>query len=60
VALLIGAAGLTTLDGGRCSAVPERACRIIRTYQNAPPQVGFLSRIALSLSDTQTHLRDRS
>jgi hypothetical protein len=51
MALLLGVGGLTTLDGFRCSVMPERACRIVETYRKAP-QVGFLSRIALSLSDT--------
>jgi hypothetical protein len=53
MALVLGVIGITSLDGLRCSVVPERACRIIQTYQNAP-EVGFLSRIALSLSDTNT------
>ena len=61
MALLLGVAGLTSFDGLRCSVVPERACRIIETYQNAP-EVGFLSRIALSLSATHGHqtARDKS
>ena len=50
VALVLGVAGLTSLDGVRCSIVPARACRIVETYRKAP-EVGFLSRIALSLSD---------
>jgi hypothetical protein len=60
VALLVGVAGLTSLDGLRCCVVPERACQIIRTYQSAPPEVGFLSRIALSLSEPHTVQRDRT
>ncbi|HET8547627.1 MAG TPA: hypothetical protein VFL57_06480 [Bryobacteraceae bacterium] len=59
--LVLGVAGLTSLDGLRCSIVPARACRIVETYRKAPA-VGFLSRIALSLSDThEKHTpRDKS
>ena len=61
MALVLGVAGLTSLDGMRCSVVPERACRIIETWQKAP-EVGFLSRIALSLSDPNPprQVRDKS
>jgi hypothetical protein len=52
LALVLGVAGLTSLDGVRCSIMPARACRIVETYRRAP-EVGFLSRIALSLSDAQ-------
>jgi hypothetical protein len=50
--LALGVAALTSLDGVRCSIIPARACRIVETYRKAP-EVGFLSRIALSLSDPQ-------
>ena len=52
MALVLGVAGLTSVDAVRCSIIPERACRIVKTYRNAP-EVGFLSRVALSLWDPQ-------
>ena len=59
--LVLGVAAMTSLDGVRCSIVPARACRIVETYRNAP-EVGFLSRIALSLTDTHARQtpRDKS
>jgi hypothetical protein len=50
--LVLGVAGLTSLDAVRCSIIPARASRIVETYRKAP-EVGFLSRIALSLSEPQ-------
>ena len=45
---------LTGFEPVRCSIIPPQACRFIDTFNHAPTDFDFLSKVALSLTLSQS------
>ena len=48
--VLVALVCLTGFEPVRCSIIPPQACRFVDTYNHAPSDFDFLSKVALSLS----------
>jgi hypothetical protein len=49
-ATLVVLVSLTAFQPVRCSVLPRKACRFVDTFMHAPQDFDFLSKVALSLS----------